>query len=137
MKSYPFPMLLLLGCLATGALAQTGTQPSGNQADGPGQGGQGRRPHRPPPEAIAACQGKAAGAACSFTGRENQPLAGTCFAPPAHPPGGAGSTGTTGVPGGAGNGAPQGSPPLACRPAQGGPGMGSGNQNGQGRAPKG
>jgi hypothetical protein len=50
-------------------------------ADGPGGfGGEHRR--GPPPEAVAACKGKAADAVCSFTGREGQTLNGTCFAPP-------------------------------------------------------
>ncbi len=56
--------------------------------------------HRgPPPEAIAACAGKAIGTQCSFTGRENQLLSGACFAPKNSPDG-------------------QSSPPTACRPAR-------------------
>ena len=43
-------------------------------------GGEGRR--GPPPEAIEACQGKSANAPCSFTGRYDDTLEGTCFAPP-------------------------------------------------------
>jgi hypothetical protein len=130
--------------LSTGAHAQSygGTQGSQSgqggqggqgQGQGQGQGGQGGRPHHPPREAIAACESKASGAACSFTGREGETVSGTCFAPPARGTGGGGSGGSAGggsAGGGsaagasnAGNG-PQGSPPLACRPAH--PPMGEG-----------
>jgi hypothetical protein len=61
--------------LMTVALAQTQSAPP--QGDDSGD-----RPHGPPPEAISACQGKAAGAACSFTGRRGEQLTGTCFNPP-------------------------------------------------------
>jgi hypothetical protein len=37
-------------------------------------------PRRPPPEALAACEGKSAGTACSFT-HDGRALAGTCFTP--------------------------------------------------------
>jgi hypothetical protein len=58
-------------------LAQAG----GNQqkTQSPGQGGP--EHHGPPPAAIAACKGLASGAGCSFVGRENQSLSGTCFSP--------------------------------------------------------
>ena len=65
--------------------------PSGPSAREAGKG--------PPPEALESCRGKAAGAACSFTGRQNENLAGTCFMPPEGKGGGA----------------------LACRPDRGGP----------------
>lgn len=42
---------------------------------------QGKRRHGPPPEAIEACSALTAGDACSFTGRNDEELAGTCFAP--------------------------------------------------------
>lgn len=48
---------------------------------GPGGGSGHRRPHGPPPEAIAACTDKAAGAACSVTFGDRT-LTGTCAAPP-------------------------------------------------------
>ncbi|TAL19946.1 MAG: hypothetical protein EPO01_14240 [Aquabacterium sp.] len=35
-------------------------------------------PSAPPPEAVAACQGKAAGTTVSFTGRRGDTLTGTC-----------------------------------------------------------
>jgi hypothetical protein len=59
---------------------------SGNPGMGPGgQGGPGNGGprHGPPPEAFAACKGKADGAACSFVGRRSEQLTGTCFVPPA------------------------------------------------------
>jgi hypothetical protein len=46
------------------------------QAQEPAQG-QGK-PHGPPPEAINACSGKAAGAECSFTGHHGKTMTGTC-----------------------------------------------------------
>lgn len=60
-------LVLLLVSLATTASAR------------PGDGG-GRR--GPPPEAIEACEGKSANDPCSFTGRRDDTIAGTCFAPP-------------------------------------------------------
>lgn len=62
------------------------------------------RPLLPPPEAIAACQGKAIGSACEFPDRRNQTLSGTCFIPP-------GAGGGNGLRAGA---AAEGS--IACRP---------------------
>ena len=38
--------------------------------------------HRPPRPALIACDGKAVGAACSFTDREGKQLAGQCTSPP-------------------------------------------------------
>jgi len=122
MKMRQVYVALLLAGLAAGVSAQTSppqstggnTGQGGQGAGGMGPGGQhGEHRHRPPPpEAIAACQGKAGGAACSFTGRENRALTGTCFAPPQ------------------GNGENH---PLACRPTRpSGPG-GQGGQGGQGR----
>ena len=111
-------VLILAACLATAADAQNGPPPSGQ--DGGGQGpkamgqesGPGGHRHGPPPEAFAACQGKASGGVCSFTGRRNEKLAGTCFAPPAGGPGAKPA---------AGGAADQ--PRLACRPDRG-PDMG-------------
>jgi hypothetical protein len=91
-----------------------GMGPGGGQGMGPGgqggpgaQGGTAGRGRRrgPPPEAIAACNGKASGAACTFTGRRGETLAGTCFAPRQRAA--------------SGTGAAAGGPPLACRPARG------------------
>lgn len=73
---------VILAMLATGA----GAQISGSQGD-PGKApGGGERHHGPPPAAIAACKGLAAGAGCSFAGRENQNRSGTCFSPAADKP---------------------------------------------------
>jgi hypothetical protein len=94
-------------------------QPSGGEQGSPGSGG---RRHGPPPEAIAACKGKTAGAECSFTGRQNDTITGTCFAPPARrtgPPNDQTATNTS-----PGNAREQGDLPLACRPARGAPGGG-------------
>lgn len=44
--------------------------------------GGGMRPHMPPPEAVDACEGKQADAECSFTGRRNDIVVGTCITPP-------------------------------------------------------
>jgi|GEM_PF-769949 len=75
-------LLTLLGwaLLTSAGMAQT--------QNGPPQGDSGGdRPHGPPPEAISACQGKANGAACTFTGRRGEQLTGTCFTPPDKPAG--------------------------------------------------
>lgn len=40
------------------------------------------RPQGPPPEAIDACSNLAEGDACSFTGRRDDTLEGTCMSPP-------------------------------------------------------
>jgi len=39
---------------------------------------QGGKPPGPPPEALAACKGKAEGAAASFSGRNGETFSGTC-----------------------------------------------------------
>jgi len=118
------PRNLHLAALLAGAFLALGAQPGMAQTGGGSQGtpgGQdrpaGQRPPGPPAEAIAACQGKASGATCSFTGRRNDTVSGTCFAPPAGGPGGAGGANAA-----ASGASAQGSPPLACRPARGGPG---------------
>ena len=96
----PIAALLLLS-LATTVCAQ----PQGRGQDAQAGSGVGEqapdRPHGPPPEAVDACRGKAVGATCSFTGRDNEKLNGTCFAPPAAK---------------AGAVADQASRPAACRP---------------------
>ena len=52
----------------------------------PRQQGPGEAPPRmgPPPEALKACKGLVAQAACSFDGREGK-VSGSCFAPPDRP----------------------------------------------------
>ena len=80
---------------------------------GPPQGDNGAdRPHGPPPEAIAACQGKTAGAVCTFTGRRGEQLPGTCFSPP--PRMASNTQGSNSTP----KAANSSSRPLACRPPQ-------------------
>ena len=69
----------------------------------PSQGG---KPPAPPPEAIAACNGKAEGATASFTGRGGETITGTCqkigdvlaLRPAGGPPGGGQSGGQGGKP---------------------------------------
>lgn len=62
-------VVLLLAGLATTACARPG-------GDG---GSDGRR--GPPPEAITACEGKSINDSCSFTGRRDDTIEGTCIAP--------------------------------------------------------
>lgn len=104
---------IILAGLSSIATAQMHNQSGGNNAQGGAQGGSGSgnsgagggdRPHGPPPQAIAACNGLASGAACTFQGRENKTLNGTCFAPPGN------------------------NHPLACRPEHGGQNMGGQNR---------
>jgi hypothetical protein len=83
------------------------------------------QPHRgPPPEAIAACQGKAAKAACTFTGRQGEALTGVCFQPPPRREA-AGGAATS-------SGAATAAMPMACRPANApsGPPHAQGGQDG-------
>ncbi len=42
---------------------------------------QGNRRHGPPQEAIDACSALTAGDTCTFVGRDEEELTGTCFAP--------------------------------------------------------
>ena len=70
-------------------------RPAGGDA---GKGAQREPGKGPPPEALDACRGKSNGAACYFTGRQNEALSGSCFTPPD----------ASGQP--------------ACRPDRGGPG---------------
>jgi hypothetical protein len=116
-------VVLMVAGLVTEASAQTVSPIQMAQADQSGQGtqpggakgssGGGERHHGPPPEAVAACKDKTSGAACSFTGRQNEKLNGTCFSPPAREPGASGAGG-------------QAERPLACRPDRGGAGGGRG-----------
>ena len=45
-------------------------------------GGDDGQRHGPPPEAIEACSNKSKGDSCGFSGRQDEALEGTCFAPP-------------------------------------------------------
>ena len=83
MKNRKLLVALILASMTAVATAQTNTPPNGGNHQGGGQGsGQGGSERRGPPEqAIAACQGKSSGAACSFVGRNNAERTGTCFTP--------------------------------------------------------
>ena len=58
--------------MAATVLAQPPAPPDGTMRPPPG----------PPPEAVQACSGLAAGTACSFTGRRGDTIAGSCSVPP-------------------------------------------------------
>ena len=105
MKHNKLVATLILVGLTTMANAQINNPSGGSNGTGGGE-----RPHGPPPQAIAACNNKASGTVCSFVGRENKMLTGTCFAPPG------------------------GNHPLACRPDRSAQGMGGqgGGYGGQG-----
>lgn len=72
------------------------------------------RPPGPPPEAIAACQGRPAGATCSFTDRENKSLTGSCVMPATRNSGPSEPGGETGD--GLANGSAN--PIVMCRPGK-------------------
>jgi hypothetical protein len=59
---------LLPAALLLATLGATSADPVGGHGHPPG----------PPPEAIAACKGKAVGDSVSFTGRRGETLTGTC-----------------------------------------------------------
>lgn len=63
-------LLVLCVCAGGAAVAQ----------DGQGKRGEGER-RGPPPEALEACEGKAAGDACAFEGRRGEAVEGQCFTP--------------------------------------------------------
>jgi hypothetical protein len=63
---------VMIGCILAGAVGMTCASES------PAGGPQGGRPAGPPPEAIAACSGKAAGDEVSFTLRDGHQLSGKC-----------------------------------------------------------
>jgi hypothetical protein len=121
MKYSKLMAALVLIALSSIAAAQMNNQPGGNNGQGSEQGGAqggqgmgssgGERPHGPPPQAIAACNGLASGATCNFQGHENKTVSGTCFAPPGN------------------------NHPLACKPEGGG--QNGGGQNMGGHQPSG
>ena len=65
--------LILATALMTTVYAQSAFAERGN--------GQNNGRRGPPPEAIEACSGQSEGASCSFTGRNDEQLSGTCFTP--------------------------------------------------------
>jgi hypothetical protein len=80
--------LLAVLLLSSVALAQQSSAGQGSSSVGQGaQGGQGQpggprpgAPRTPPPEAVAACSGKSAGASCTFQHKDRTET-GTCFTP--------------------------------------------------------
>lgn len=133
---------LVAGCSAGTDTAQTGSlssaetaasSSSGSATDA--NGADGGRPHRaPPPEAFAACDGKAAGDSCTVTTPDDQTIDGTCANPPPdapdtrlacrpnNPPPGGGGDGRGGPPDGNGSGDCDGKgPPPAGSGAPGAP----------------
>ncbi len=75
--------------VAAAILSFAVTASAQSQAPGPGSPGAGtqgatgptrRSPPTPPPEAVAACAGKAVGAACTFQHKDRTET-GTCFTP--------------------------------------------------------
>ena len=79
--------------LRTTALAALFALPLAAFAQPPADGA-GGPPHGPPPEAVAACKGKAVGATASFTDRSGRTVSGPCTkmgdvvaVPPPHPQG--------------------------------------------------
>jgi hypothetical protein len=97
-------------CLAMAGLAQAQSMPPDASQNAPAF-------RAPPPEAINACKGKASGAACEFTGRRGESLAGTCFSPPPRPAGSAGDSHSNAA-------------SLACRPSRGPDGRGGPGEQG-------
>lgn len=88
-------MMVVAGCAGsaedstsslTSAVTAASSSSSGSGSDtADGKGGRDGHHRGPPPEAIAACDGKAAGDACTFS-HDDQSIAGTCVAPPADAP---------------------------------------------------
>lgn len=65
--------------------SSSGTTDTSANAEGE-RSGKGDHHRGPPPEAFTACEGKAAGDACSVTTPDGETLAGTCASPPADAP---------------------------------------------------
>ena len=93
----PIRHLLAAAALLASAPWAALAQSDANGGPPPGQGGQ--HSHGPPPEAIAACKGKAVGTQASFTDRSGRTVSGACtqmgdvvaVPPPAHRQGDGGS----------------------------------------------
>lgn len=66
--------LFLAAPFAAFAQSDDGPPPDGPPHDGPRHD----HPHGPPPEAIAACKGKAVGTVASFTDRGGRTVSGPC-----------------------------------------------------------
>jgi hypothetical protein len=79
--------LLVVLALSSTALAQQSpsTQQGASGAQGPSGPPRPGGPRTPPPEAVAACSGKAAGASCTFQHKDRTET-GSCFTPDASLP---------------------------------------------------
>ncbi|MEI6226201.1 MAG: hypothetical protein WCS72_15770 [Deltaproteobacteria bacterium] len=76
--------VLVVVALSSTAFAQqsTSSQQGASGAQGPSGPSRGGAPRTPPPEAVAACSGKSAGASCTFQHKDRTET-GTCFTPDA------------------------------------------------------
>lgn len=84
--AYIFYTILITSlCHAIPTFAQSGDNPPPMPSEGPqGPNGDGKLkgPRPMPKEAIEACNGKTIGETCSFKGRKNDNVEGTCRTPP-------------------------------------------------------
>jgi hypothetical protein len=71
-RSHAFAFALALFLAAASGTCSAADAPSS------GASAPGGRPPGPPPEAVAACNGKTAGTTVSFTGRNGETLTGVC-----------------------------------------------------------
>ena len=78
MTTLSCPRIAALLCAAPFFIASPGALAQSESESGPPHDHAGNGPHGPPPEAIAACNGKTAGTVASFTGRDGQTISGPC-----------------------------------------------------------
>ena len=64
-----------------GTITLLGTMATHADSDEPGYGKQQNARRGPPPQALEACEALVEGDPCSFTGRYDEELNGTCFSP--------------------------------------------------------
>lgn len=76
MKKYPAFVTAMIFALPLSVFAADDS----TQQQRPPQG----KPPGPPPEALAACNGLAVNAVCSFKGRNNEAVTGVCATPPSN-----------------------------------------------------
>lgn len=78
-KLVTIPALLLAVSVCSAAAFAAGPDSEGPGGGGPGAGGPGgHRPPGPPPEALAVCKGKTAGAAVTLATPDGRNVSGTC-----------------------------------------------------------
>jgi hypothetical protein len=79
--------VIVVVALSSSAFAQQAAQNQQPTSGGQGPSGPARAgaPRTPPPEAVAACSGKSAGASCTFQHKDRTET-GSCFAPDASLP---------------------------------------------------